>query len=534
MVLNRSHVLAAFAVAVLAFSVLASSDAFAATAALSAGGHHWFADVVAASPALLLLRNEIDALTDKAKRKFEEIKDDLAPEQIRAIEAEHADILREIDAKRAERVRLESEDPVATERKRTADILELAGRTGTGALAARAVADGVTFAAFKDLVLDEVAKGEPGKRIATGGGRVEIVRDETETRRVDMQAALGAEMARRNGVTVTVSDGARRYMDRPLSDLACEVLGERNLPRNLAQREAVLERAFQTTSDFPIIFSGAINARLLASYEAAQPTYRSIAQRADFHDFRPHDQIRAGDFPLPKAVGQAGEIKFGTFGEKKETIAVAPYAVQFNLTRQMLVNDNLGAIDRVLGNYGTTVALFEEITFYAMKNVSSGVGPTLVETSRAVFNTTDGTLAASGTVISTASLGAGRAALRKMKRLDGNPMGLAPAILLVSPDKETEAETVLAAIVPRMATDVNLFTGRLRPVVSAQLTGNAWEVYTEPSMGANWAWGLLDGYNAPRLRMENKFGVQGVGISLEHDFGCGAVDYRFGYRNPGA
>jgi hypothetical protein len=30
------------------------------------------------------------------------------------------------------------------------------------------------------------------------------------------------------------------------------------------------------------------------------------------------------------------------------------------------------------------------------------------------------------------------------------------------------------------------------------------------------------------------FGVQGVKINLEHDFGCGAIDYRGAYLNAGS
>ena len=39
-------------------------------------------------------------------------------------------------------------------------------------------------------------------------------------------------------------------------------------------------------------------------------------------------------------------------------------------------------------------------------------------------------------------------------------------------------------------------------------------------------WGLLEGYTAPRFRMEDPFGVQGTKFSLEHDFGCGAIDMK--------
>jgi hypothetical protein len=37
----------------------------------------------------------------------------------------------------------------------------------------------------------------------------------------------------------------------------------------------------------------------------------------------------------------------------------------------------------------------------------------------------------------------------------------------------------------------------------------------------------------PRTRIESQFGMQGVKVSLEHDFGVGAIDFRSFYRNPG-
>jgi hypothetical protein len=198
------------------------------------------------------------------------------------------------------------------------------------------------------------------------------------------------------------------------------------------------------------------------------------------------------------------------------------------------VNDNLGAIDQILGSQGDQVALFEELTFFAMKGVSSGVGPVLNEDAKAVFHVDHGNYTGTGTAISTTSLGIGRAALRKQKNLSGQQMGQAAAILLVSPDKETEAEMALTAVIANDVAKANPFSGKLELVVGGQLTGNAWELYTDARFGTNWTWGLLDGYQAPRLRIEDQFGQQGVKVQLEHDFGCAATDFRFGYRNTGA
>ena len=350
--------------------------------------------------------------------------------------------------------------------------------------------------------------------------------------------------ARRQGIEGAILHGLRTargernepdaivqpYLRHSLSELAAVSLGEREMPRSAAERTQVFERAFHSTSDFPILLSGALNQRLEQNYQVAAPTYRRIARQMTFADFRAHDVLRPGDFPQLQAVGEGGEIKFGTIGEKRETVAVRAYGIQFALTRQLLVNDNLGAIDQILANQGLAVALFEEKTFYAMKGT---VGPVLIENGRAVFHTSNGNLAASGAAINDTSLSDARAALRKQRNLSGDAMSLTPRLLLVSPDKETEAQKAVAVVTASQTSNFNVFGGALEVVVAGQLTGNAWELYADQAFGSNWTWGLLDGFTAPRLRLEERFGQQGVGVSLEHDFGCGAVDFRFGYRNPG-
>lgn len=334
-----------------------------------------------------------------------------------------------------------------------------------------------------------------------------------------------------SGVASEPAAVAQPYLRHSISELAAVTLGEREMPRSAADRVELFARAFHSTSDFPILLGGAMNTRLQETYQAAQPIYRRIAQQMTFADFRAHDILRPGDFPTLKPVSETGEIKFGTFGEKKESITVGSYGIQFGLSRQLLVNDHLGAIDRILSNQGTSVGLFEEFTFFAMKLANAGLGPKLLETGETVFHATKHrNLAAAGSAITEEALSAGRASLRKQKNMSGVQMGLPPAILLVSPDKETEAEKAIGA---RPNGEFNPFQGKLRVEVGGQLSGNAWELYADQAFGANWTWGLLDGFTAPRLTVETKFGQQGVAVSLEHDFGCGAQDYRYGYRNPG-
>lgn len=354
--------------------------------------------------------------------------------------------------------------------------------------------------------------------------RATIQRDERATRRSGMTDALVAQMQGKREVT----GPAAAYMGMSIIEMAAASVGHRGAIRSWGEKEQVLMQAMHTTSDFPAIFENALNKQLQEKYQLAAPTYRQISRKRNFKDFRPMPLVRTGDFPTLKPISEAGEIKWGTFGEGREQALISSYGVGVTISRQMMINDELGAIDEVLSNYGMTVALFEERTFYAFALAA------VMADGNTIFHASHGNLASGGaaSAINTAAVSAGRAAMRKQKSIDGNTLNIVPNILLVGPDKETEAEMFVAQITPTATTDVNPFSGRLTPVVTAEISGNAW--YLLSSANPCWIHGYLEGAEAPRLRTDEPFGRQGFSMTLEHDFGLGAADYRGGYKNNGA
>lgn len=356
-----------------------------------------------------------------------------------------------------------------------------------------------------------------------------VLRDEREVRREGMTGALVAQIKG----DAPGEGPAREYMDMSLAEMAAASCDYRGSMRSAGDRLDVFMAASHSTSDFPAIFENALNKVLLERYQVQAPTYREISRRRDFTDFRPHPMVRAGDFPKMQPLAEGGEIKFGTIGENKETAVLTPYAVALTITRQMLVNDDLGAIDQILSDYGSMVADFEEETFFnffANATLADGNAVWLANASRG------SNLAGTAAAITVSSLALGRAAMRKQTTIDGKKMNLTPSILLVGPDKETEADQIVTTITPQTAGNVNPFSGRLRVVTTAQITGNNWYLFAEPSRpgGACFVHGFLNGAAAPRVRMDEPFGRQGMSMSVEHDFGLGAIDFRGTYKNAGA
>lgn len=499
--------------------------------------------VMEASGALLALRSKLTDLTAQAERKRAEITNDTDEAAARAIENEHARILADIDQVRSEIATLEAagstprpvptaeeaaERAVRVERERVATIGDLAQRANVVSLGAEHVRSGTSIEAFRAALLDHMVAKEAAAPTDSN------VRAQLGTEAADMVRAAKTEaLAYGLGAPVPQagpSEAARQFMGRGLVDLAADSIdyrGGRML--NARQIDEIFTRASMTTSDFPIIFEGAINRTLEQRYALAQPTFKRFARKRNFRDFRPDTTVKLGDFPLLQKVLESGEIKYGSFVEGKEQVQAFSYAIALRVTRQMLINDDLGAISELLTSYGSTVALFEEVTFYA-----SAFNGKLAD-GQAVFHASHNNLAEAGTVIDVDNVGKARAAMSKQKSTGDKPLLANPAkILLVGPDKLTEAEKLLASITPATVSNVNIFSGRLEPLESSQLSGNAWHLLTDPSTGSNYRWGYLEGYEAPRVRMDEPFGQQGFAMSVEHDFGCGATDFRFGYKNPGA
>lgn len=526
----------------IAFSGFAASDAMAASLHAPDALHNavrgfMSEHVMAAWPALLALRSDLDALLKKAADKIAEIKDDTAPDAARSIQGDHDKLLAEIEAKRTAIAEEEKLGDPATRGQpdpnggnanvRAADILDIGTRAGMEqATIQEAIRTGTSLETFRARAFDFMLERQNGSR--TDGQRSRILQDERDTaRRSSIEALsyrIGAPLPSEGP-----SAAARGRMEDGLIFLAMESVGERNYPRNARQVEELYERAAaHTTSDFPIILEGAINRTVEARYQLAQPTYRRISRQRNFRDFRPHTSIKLGDFPMLEQIAENGEIKYGTLTEGKETISVLSYAKALSVSRQLMINDDLGAINEMLSSYGATVALFEEITFYAKAfngNLADG---------KAVFHADHGNLAGAAAVIDVDSVALGRAAMAKQKSIDGNPLlSNPPAMIVTGPDRITTAEKLVASITPATLANVNIFSGRLTPFDTAQISGNAWHLFADPHIGSNYRWGYLEGYEAPRVRIDNPFGRQGMAMSVEHDFGCGPVDYRYGYKNAG-
>ncbi len=364
-----------------------------------------------------------------------------------------------------------------------------------------------------------------------GAPTARILRDERETMVTGMGLALQARLGV-PGVKVEGTPG-RGFMDMSLVEMAAQSMGK-PAPRHSQGKLQVFMAGTHSTSDFAGIFENALHKRVQGAYALALPTYREIAQRLDFADYRPHPVVGVGELTPMTEIAEGAEIRHGTFNDKRESLTLRVFGTMAEITEQMIVNDDLSAISTMLSRAGQVVAANQDNVFYAMMLSAAGAGPTLSETGRPVFNTTDNTVAATGAAISVASLSAARAAIMTKRSLNGLDLNMVPAVLLVGPARLTEAQQVVSPLQADAVSNQNPFAGALRIVATPKITGNAWYLFAEPSLAANFAYGFLQGSEGPQVRNETPIGRLGVIYQIVDRFGVGAIDFRAGFRNPGA
>ncbi|WP_312946335.1 HK97 family phage prohead protease [Agrobacterium sp.] len=422
------------------------------------------------------------------------------------------------------------------------DLVRSAVKAGLSATTVRAELDGIrSMSGARDVVFDLLA--DQSSRIQTrsfSGGRSEpdIAAND---RVVDAIAVrLGAPSTDQSNPLRSRSlieigrnhlEGAG-YSISGLSDnaIADAMMGDY---RSLGLGTRSLGGGMHTTSDFSFLMDMGAGRALEARYNSTPTPLKILAARRDQPDFRKRSFIRPGEAPPLLKVQEDGEIKFGTFGEARTEIKLESYARAFSVTRQALINDDLGVFADFIRDFSDNVVDNEGNILFDLLSQNNFGGTKLLD-GKNLFHADRSNLAALGGRIDVGSVSDARVAMRMQKNVNGTgTAGVVPAVLLVGPRLETEAEKFVAQINATAISDVNPFSGKLRVMVENRYDGPGWWMLGDPVSRPALMYGHLQGLEGPQLRSEEPFGRQGRAYSVEHDFGAGVLDPRAIYFNPG-
>ncbi|WP_334150360.1 prohead protease/major capsid protein fusion protein [Hyphomicrobium sp.] len=420
------------------------------------------------------------------------------------------------------------------EDRRRATIYDLGTRHHAADFAAQHVEAGTSVADFRAALIDRVAERaaqQPQTISMIGADAGHVSLENPEHRREAMAEAIAV----RANPNMTPSPAARQFMGMSLTDLARACLQYAGADTRGMGRDQIVARALgrrsmggmHTTSDFSLVLGSAVGRTLRAAYEAVPSGLKPLARRLELSDFRKRTMISLSGFSALEKVNEHGEFKRGSLKDTGESVGLDTFGRMFAISRQAIVNDDLGAFDDLPRRLGIAAANFE-----AEQLASVLAANPVMSDGTQLFHANHGNLAAAGGAIATATVSAGRLAMRRQTDEAGQLIGVAPTTLVVGPALETAAEQFLAAINPTATTDAQPI--RLQLAVEPRIAGNAWHLAASPSQIDGLCFAHLEGAPGPQVFAEEGFDVDGVKIKIRLDFGCAWLDWRGWYRNAGA
>ena len=302
----------------------------------------------------------------------------------------------------------------------------------------------------------------------------------TDSSRSDMIAAMVDGLALRAGATLKDAHAdAENYRYASLISIGNELLPEdkRSLnPNEIAERSLV-------TGDFPLLLQSAGDRVLTAEFQAQVGTYKSWIKETDVPDFRVMTDLTAsvGGGRLDKTL-ENGDLKELSGNEAAETWNIASFGNKFVLTREMLINDDLGIFTNMLANFarmasvtanGISYDILQGKGDYANYKMADGSGVFVSARNNAATD-----------ALSSAAISAGRLAMSKHKSIDGvTPLNIVPKYLIVSPALEVQAREILGATnkiydgadAEHNTGEINVNQGAYELIVDAEITSDtAW------------------------------------------------------------
>jgi hypothetical protein len=434
-------------------------------------------------------------------------------------------------------------DPEAirkAERERVADISDLCRKHGVDAETEKKyLRDGTKIGLVRKAILERLADGSKEQNVS---GRVVVTagaQDETEVRGRAAEAALMHRIAPHK---VKLDEVGQRFAGMGLREMARAFLEAQGVrtggwsPSKLAE-EALRVRNANSSSDFPNILANVAKKTLLQNYDAiaAKQSFRPLVKVGYNPDFKQSYRVRAGEMPSLVKTTEGAEVTSGSMGESKETVQLATYSRKFAITRETIINDDLNAFGDLPGRFGMAAARLESDLVWAVFTGAVTMGDNV-----ALFHATHGNLAGSGAVISVATIGAGRAAMRTQKGVNKlDALNIAPRFLIVPAAIETTADQFVSqSLLAAQSSNVNPFAGRLQVISEARLdaaSATAWFLAGAVEDGVDLIeLTFLEGQAGPVVETRMGFDVNGVEIKALHDVAAKALDWRGLYKNPGA
>lgn len=408
------------------------------------------------------------------------------------------------------------------ERKRTSEITAMF-RDFNVEGADEAIVLGKSVDEAREMVMDQLRARNKGVSVTMG---------EAESDKFRAAAQDAVLMAA--GIPVAeAAPGAQELRGHSMVELAREALQREGLKANFGDNMELARAAINSTSTFPAIMSNLANKSVMVGFNEAETTYQIWAGKGSNRDFKEAARYALSEAGNLELVPEGGQFKQDSLGEASARTKVATYGKLFSLTRQAIINDDLGLFSKIATKYGSAAKRLVNKMVYAQLT-----GTVKMQDKVALFDAKHGNVAATGEALSVKAIAEAITAMRRQKGIKGEAtLNITPKYLVVPPELEMTAYQVVnstAAVDGVNSGVINPYKGRFIVVTDAELTDpDAWYLVADATQHDTIDVTYLNGVETPRLETRQGFEVDGIEYKVAFDVGVDAIDFRGLYKNAG-
>ena len=452
---------------------------------------------------LEVLRKAVDTLNDSEKARMKVLSDLEDTEKNRTIDTS--------------KVQEASAAGIQIERERTTSISDLVvGGQITSERANAFLKDGTSIEQVRKLVLDEKIVGSAPVNHSRSATKTEMIRGIENS----ILIRCGVSISSENEETESFRGASLLDMARALTNYQ----GYDNL--DLAKRA-------MSSSDFSMLLGNVANRILASGFEEEEGTFSLWTQAVELPDFRIRNEIslKSQGGRLQK-VKEKSEKKKIEFSEDGTGWALESYGAEFTLTREMIINDDLGVFEGIVAEFGKMAKRTSNGLVYDLLQNKGDFSDYKMSDGKVIFHTSHNNLASTGAKLGSETLSAARVLMRRQK--DGDKqLNIVPKYLLVASEEERIALQLLtseAEVGSSNSGITNPHKNNSTLIVENELSANAWYLAAKSNTIKV---GYLVGTNKQPIVEQKRSDIDGIEFKCVFDFGVVVTDYKGLYKNAG-
>lgn len=308
-----------------------------------------------------------------------------------------------------------------------------------------------------------------------------------------------------------------------------------------ADLRGALQAAFGfSTLDISGILSNTANKFLADAFMSVEQAWRRIAAISPVSDFKQTTRYRLTGADQWQTLANGDQLKHGSLGELSYNNQASTHGLLLSISRQDLINDDLGALNDVPRMIGRGAGQKLNDVFWTKFAADS-----------TIFDTSDGNnnyISGAATALGINGLTTAEQKFMDQTTPNGKPLGVMPSVLLVPTALSATAAQLMRSTEIRNTTastkygTANPHQGKFEPVVSAYLGNSSysnsdleWYLIADPMDLALIEVVFLNGQEMPTIETADAdFSTLGIDMRGYYDFGVEWQEYRAGVKSKGA